>query len=140
MLNPRVGLITLVSSPLIFKTIVVFPELSNPLHSNQYKQALTRTNFLPKNKRGFVREKERDRKSKATHTIRIRISFSFLLIFRMMLRRPIEKRSKLRKSNCSRRSPSPPRKGGKKWKYRDAVVVAFLFYGCGHFLDQALSS
>lgn len=30
-LNPRVGLITLVSSPFIFKTIVVFPELSSPL-------------------------------------------------------------------------------------------------------------
>lgn len=31
MLKPRVGLMTLVSSPLIFSTIVVFPELSSPL-------------------------------------------------------------------------------------------------------------
>lgn len=39
MLKPSVGLISLVSSPLIFKTIVVFPELSRPLHAPQQHQS-----------------------------------------------------------------------------------------------------
>lgn len=47
MLKPRVGLMTLVSSPLIFITIVVFPELSSPLHPHHSTVKIQRLRASP---------------------------------------------------------------------------------------------
>lgn len=79
-LKPSVGLITLVSSPLIFKTIVVFPELSRPLKNN--KQWI-QVNEMQRNRQ------KRKEKERFTYTMSMRISFSFLLILRMILSSPI---------------------------------------------------
>lgn len=80
MLNPNVGLITLVSSPLIFSTIVVFPELSSPLQQQYIKHNATYLCI------SNICNVESDFWA---YTISIRISFSFRLIFRMMLSSPI---------------------------------------------------
>lgn len=81
MLKPRVGLITLVSSPFIFRTIVVFPELSSPLQT-QYQ-------IIKLEKCVYIDQRRVYKIVTVTYTMRIRISFSFFLIFRMMLNSPI---------------------------------------------------
>lgn len=77
MLKPRVGLMTLVSSPLIFITIVVFPELSSPLQ--QQWDRITNTNFRvskkkrEKNKKGL--ERKRDLHHKNSHFFLFSLDF-----------------------------------------------------------------
>ena len=88
MLNPRVGLIMLVSSPLTFSTIVVFPELSRPLIIRKNTRCSQGITFVEKHnifdKKFFIKSIMK------SYTMSIRISFSFFLIFLMMLRSPIE--------------------------------------------------
>lgn len=90
MLKPSVGLISLVSSPLIFKTIVVFPELSRPLHAPQQHQSNLLFYTKKKKKQPWLlRKLGMFWVVVDTYTIRMRISFSFRLILRIMLRSPI---------------------------------------------------
>jgi hypothetical protein len=83
MLNPSVGLMMLVSSPFILSTIVVFPELSKPLHRNQEREKRSLPTVEGK------REGEKKGRKREAYTMRMRISFSLRLIFRMILRSPI---------------------------------------------------
>ena len=85
MLKLSVGLITLVSSPLIFKTMVVFPELSSPLQSKAKYSNIFSKLHIHINMR-FWRVYTTIH---YTYTMSIRISFSFLLIFRIILSSPI---------------------------------------------------
>lgn len=89
-LNPNVGEIVSIGSPLNLLSIVVFPALSRPLLNEIIEKFLnsceTLGNLVPvklkwnENKWKFDRE---------THSNKIRISFSFCRIFLSTVRNPI---------------------------------------------------
>jgi hypothetical protein len=81
MLKPNVGLMVVISSPLIRLTIVVFPALSSPLQQTSKVVScccqLNACSSMP----GAC--------PSAAYTMRRRISFSFCLTFLMMVSRPM---------------------------------------------------
>lgn len=72
MLNPRVGEIVSIGSPLNRLRIVVLPALSRPLKFISYKKIVNKCNLKLK-----------------TYSNKIRISFSFCRIFFKTVRNPI---------------------------------------------------
>lgn len=82
MLKPSVGLMVVMSSPLILRTMVVLPALSRPLQHKPNNQ-----------QRGMRRCKSAGRPpcrdAQWTYTMSNRISFSFCLTFLMMVSRPM---------------------------------------------------
>lgn len=109
MLKPRVGLMTLVSSPLILSTMVVLPELSRPLRRTTTEHHISLHEPMQKPNRKSRKPTagapdpnefescggadaygtERKWRAEGTYTMRMRISFSLRLIFLMMLSSPM---------------------------------------------------